>query len=98
MDSLNNPTPQGDVILYRTDDGLSEIALRAIGDSVWLTQNQIAELFDTTKQNISLHAANIYKDGEQREQAVVKEYLTTAADGKRYKTKTYNLAMILAIG
>ncbi len=91
-------TPQGEVILYRTDDGLSEIALRAMGDSVWLTQNQIAELFDTTKQNISLHAANIYKDGEQSASTSVKEYLTVLPDGRRYKTKTYNLSMILAIG
>ncbi len=87
-------TPQGEVILYRTDDGLSEIALRAMGDSVWLTQNQIAELFDTTKQNISLHAANIYKDGEQSASTSVKEYLTVLPDGRRYKTKTYNLSMI----
>ncbi len=89
---------EGEVILYHTDDGRSEIALRASGGNVWLTQNQLAELFDTTKQNISLHAANIYKDGEQAEAGTVKECLTVLPDGRRYKTKAYNLAMILAKG
>lgn len=89
---------QGEIILYRTDDGRTEIELHAIGDNVWLTQNQIATLFDSTRQNINLHIKNIYSDGELDGNSVVKEYLTTAADGKRYKTKGYSLPMILAIG
>ncbi len=65
--------------------------------TAWLTQIEIAELFQTTKQNISLHTKNIFEDGELNEQSVVKESLTTAADGQRYKTNLYNLDLILAI-
>jgi hypothetical protein len=66
--------------------------------SVWLSQGEMAELFATTKQNISLHIKNILKEGELPEASVVKEYLTTAEDGKRYRTRHYNLHMILAVG
>lgn len=89
---------QGEVILYQTDDGQAKINLKAIDGSVWLTQLEIAELFAATKQNISLHIKNILKDGELVEALVVKESLTTAADGKNYKTKLFSLPMILAIG
>ncbi|MCQ8183692.1 virulence RhuM family protein [Methylomonas sp. SURF-1] len=89
---------QGEVILYQTDDGQAKINLKAIDGSVWLTQLEIAELFAATKQNISLHIKNILKDGELVENSVVKESLTTAADGKNYKTKLFSLPMILAIG
>lgn len=99
MDTNDQPKhSQGEVILYRTNDGRTEIELHLIDDTVWLTQSEIAELFDTTKQNVSLHIKNIYSDGEQDGVSVVKEYLTTAADGKRYTTKAYALNMILAIG
>jgi hypothetical protein len=89
---------QGEIILYHTEDGQAEINLKAIAGSVWLTQLEIAELFAATKQNISLHIKNILKEGELLETSVVKESLTTAADGKRYKTKLFSLPMILAIG
>ena len=89
---------QGGLIVYRTEDGQVEVRLKTLGDSVWLNQNEMAELFDTTKQNVSLHIKNILKEGELSETSVVKEYLTTAVDGKRYKTKHYNLHMILAVG
>lgn len=85
-------------IIYRTEDGLTEIQLQAIDGTVWLTQTEIAELFMTTKQNVSLHIKNILEDKELDEYAVVKDSLTTASDGKDYKTKTYNLDMILAVG
>lgn len=65
---------------------------------MYLTQDAIAKLFDTSKQNVSLHIQNILKDGELSECSVVKEYLTTAKDGKSYNTKFYSLEMILAIG
>jgi hypothetical protein len=65
---------------------------------VWLTQNLIAELFQTTKQNISLHLKNIFKEGELNENSVVKDFLTTASDGKNYKTKFYNLDAIISVG
>ncbi|MBS3800400.1 MAG: virulence RhuM family protein [Thioalkalivibrio sp.] len=88
----------GQLILYRTEDGQAEIQLRAEGDTVWLTQSEMAELFDTTKQNVSLHVRNILKDGELHEAAVIKESLTTAADGKKYRVKWDALPMILAVG
>lgn len=87
-----------ELILYRTEDGKAEVYLRAEAGSVWLTQAEIAELFATTKQNVSLHASNILKEGELSRASVVKESLTTAADGKRYRTQLYRLEMILAIG
>ena len=87
-----------EIVVYNTEDGRVTVQLKAIGDNVWLTQAQIAELFDATKQNISLHIRNILGEGELDGQAVVKEYLTTAADGKAYRTLHYSLPMILAVG
>lgn len=87
-----------DLILYTTDDGKSQIQLRADLGTVWLTQLEMAELFDATKQNISLHLKNVIADGELDEVSVVKESLTTAADGKNYQTQLYNLDAILAVG
>jgi hypothetical protein len=86
------------LIVYSTPDGRTEIQLRAEGGTVWLTQLEIAELFATTKQNISLHVHNILTDRELRKDSVVKESLTTAADGKTYVTNLFNLEMILAVG
>ena len=87
-----------ELVLYTSEDGRTRLDLRVEGQTVWLTQLEIAELFQTTKQNVSLHAKNILEDGELAEDSVVKDSLTTAADGKRYKTKLYNLDLILAIG
>jgi hypothetical protein len=87
-----------DLILYTSEDGQTHLQLRADGKTVWLTQLEIAELFQTTKQNVSLHAKNIFKDGELSPDSVVKESLTTAADGKQYRTQLCNLDLILAIG
>jgi len=87
-----------DLILYTTEDGKSRIQLRADEQTVWLTQLEMADLFDATKQNISLHLKNLFEDGELTEGSVVKESLTTAADGKDYLTKLYNLDAILAVG
>ncbi len=86
------------LILYTTEDGRSQIKLRADLGTVWLTQLDMAELFDATKQNISLHLRNVFQDGELDLAAVVKESLTTAADGKNYRTQLYNLDAILAVG
>lgn len=87
-----------DIIMYTTEDGQVKIEVRLEEENVWLTQNAMAELFDTTKQNISLHIQNIFNEGELKENSVVKENLTTASDGKNYKTKYYNLDLIIAIG
>lgn len=88
----------GELILYRTDDGRTEIHLRAVDGAVWLTQAEIARLFESSKQNISLHIRKIFADGELTEEAVVKFYLTTASDGKRYKTMLYKIDLVLAVG
>ncbi len=88
-----------ELILHTSDDdGQPQLHLRVETDSIWLSQLEIAELLKTTKQNVSLHAKNIFEDGEQGQDSVVKESLTTAADGKSYRTKLYNLDLILAIG
>ena len=87
-----------ELILYTTEDGRDQIKLRADQNTVWLTQLEMAELFDATKQNISLHLKNLFEDGELDADSVVKESLTTAGDGKRYKTLLYNLDAILAVG
>lgn len=87
-----------ELILYTTEDGQSHIQLRADSDTVWLTQLEMAELFNATKQNIGQHLKNIFADLELNENSVVKEFFTTAADGKRYRTRHYNLDAILAVG
>ena len=86
------------IIIYTTEDGQVDIEVRLEDENVWLTQNSMAELFDTTKQNISLHIKNIFEEKELNESSVVKENLTTASDGKNYKTKFYNLDLIISVG
>lgn len=86
------------LILYTSEDGQSQVQLRADLGTVWLTQLEMAELFNASKQNISLHLKNLFQDGELHEESVVKESLTAAADGKTYRTKLYNLDAILAVG
>ena len=90
--------PQQNIIIYNTSDGKASVSLYAKDGNIWMNQNQLAELFDTSKQNISIHTKNILKDGELSEKSVVKDYLTTASDGKKYEVTFYSLEMILAIG
>jgi len=75
------------IIIYNTDDGKASVSLYAKDGSVWMNQNQLAVLFATTKQNISLHIQNILKEGELDELSVVKYSLTTASDGKKYEAE-----------
>jgi len=89
---------QSQLLLYQTEDGETRIEVRLQDDTVWMTQAAMTELFQSTKQNVSLHLRNIINDGELQEHRVVKEYLTTATDGKRYRTKFYNLEAIIAVG
>ncbi|MCK9268993.1 MAG: virulence RhuM family protein [Bacteroidales bacterium] len=86
------------IIIYNTADGRASVSLYARDGSVWMNQNQLAELFATSKQNIGQHIANVLKEGELQENSVVKDYFTTASDGKEYNVTFYSLEMILAIG
>ena len=86
------------IIIYRTADGRASVALYAKDGKIWLNQQQMAELFATSKPNISMHIANILKEKELNEISVVKNYLTTAADGKNYNVVFYSLEMIIAVG
>ena len=91
-------TNKDEIVVYQPEGAEFHIAVRVENETVWLTQAQMAELFHATKQNISLHIANIYKEGELDKNSVVKEYLTTASDGKSYKTKWFNLDVIISVG
>jgi hypothetical protein len=87
-----------DLILYTTEDGRSQIKLQAKDQTVWLTQREMAQLFDVSTDNVGLHLKNIFADGELEAAAVTEESSVTAADGKNYLTKLYNLDAILAVG
>ena len=89
---------QQNIIIYRTADGRASVALYAKDGKIWLNQQQMAELFATSKQTISYHIINILKEKELKDNSVVKEYLTTAADGKNYNVVFYSLEMIIAVG
>jgi hypothetical protein len=89
---------ENQIIIYQTNDGRSQVSLYANDGNVWLSQNQLAELFDTSKQNIGQHISAILQEGELQENSVVKNYFTTALDGKNYNVAFYSLEMILAIG
>ena len=89
---------QNNIIIYNTEDGKAKVVLYAQDGNIWMNQNQMAELFDTSKQNIGQHIANILSDNELSENSVVKNYFTTASDGKNYNVTFYSLDMILAIG
>lgn len=87
-----------DLILYTTEDGKSRLVLKELGGQVWLTQLEMAELYQTSKQNINKHIKAVLAEGELAEQAVVNRKFTTAADGKDYLTQLYALPMIIAVG
>ncbi len=85
------------IIIYNTADGKASVLLYAKDGMVWMNQNQLAELFDTSKQNIGQHISNILQENELDENSVVKNYFTTASDGKKYNITFYSLERILAI-
>jgi hypothetical protein len=89
---------KNEIVLFETKDKSKLLSVQMDGNTVWLSQAQMAELFDTTKQNVSLHANNCFKEGELDRNSVVKDFLTTATDGKQYKTKHYNLDVIISVG
>lgn len=97
---MNAPIPneQSNIIIYNTIDGKASVALYAKDGKIWLNQKQMAELFATSKQIVSYHISNILKDNELSQDSVVKDFLTTANDGKQYHVVFYALEMILAVG
>lgn len=94
----NYPDQNQYMIIYNTVDGKAKVTLYAKDGNVWMNQSQIAELFDTSKQNIGQHISNIISENELQEHSVVKNFFTTASDGKDYNVTFYSLEMILAIG
>ncbi len=88
----------GELILYQTEDGLAEVSLRASDGTVWLTQDDLAELFDKGRSTIAEHISNVFDDQELNKDSVCRNFRRTAADGKVYSTIHYNLDMILAVG
>jgi hypothetical protein len=96
MKTIKDPETQ--VLLYQTDDGTTRVEVRMAGETVWLNQNQLADLFLTTKQNVGQHIRNVFAEGELAPESVVKDFFTTAADGKQYRTKHYNLDVIISVG
>ena len=89
------------IVIYQTEDGQTQIDVRLENETVWLTQAQMVELFQTTKQNVSLHVGNVFKEGELEQEATVKEYLTVQNEGNRKvtrKVKYYNLDVIISVG
>jgi hypothetical protein len=86
------------IILYQSEDGRNKLDVRLEGQTVWLSQKQLTELFGKAKGTISEHIKHIFEDGELEEDSVVRLYRTTAADGKTYEVTHYNLDMVLALG
>ena len=91
-------TDKSRFLVYETEDGRIKIEVRLENETVWLTQQIMADLFQTTKQNIGQHLKNVFSEGELLEKSVVKKFFTTAADGKKYKTNFYNLDAIISVG
>lgn len=94
----NNIIEENKIIIYTTEDGQVDIEVRLENENVWLTQNSMAKLFDTTRNNITMHIKNIFEERELQENSVSKDSLLTAKDGKNYKTKFYNLDLIISVG
>jgi len=93
-----NNEPQSPVLLYQTSDGQTRLEVRLENETVWLSQSQMAKLFQTSIPNVSMHIQNVFAEGELQPGSVVKEFLTTATDGKNYQTKFYNLDVIISVG
>ena len=88
----------GEIIIYQTEDGLTKLEVRMQDESVWLTQAQLVELYQSSKSNISEHIMHIFEEGELDKESVVRKFRTTAADGKNYNVTYYNLDMIISLG
>jgi len=95
---MTKDSQTNEIIIYEGDNGQPRIAVRIENENVWLTQAQLAELFDTSRPNITMHIKNIFDEHELDERSVGKDFLQTAADGKQYNTKHYNLDLIISLG
>ena len=95
---MDNAPVNSSLILYQSEDGQTQVEVRLLDETVWLTQAQMAELFSKDKRTISEHIQNIFKEGELSEKAVIRKFRTTAADGKNYETLHYNLDVIISVG
>ena len=88
----------GEILIYKTEDGLTNINVKIQDETVWLTQQQLVELYQTSKSNVSEHIKHIFEEGELEEESVVRKFRTTASDGKNYNVTYYNLDMIISLG
>jgi hypothetical protein len=100
MSKRKQPVPPstGEFLVYATEDGRTKVEVRLEHETLWLTQQQLADLFQTTKQNIGQHLKSVIEEGELAHDSVVKNFFTTAADGKQYRTNHYNLDAIISVG
>ncbi len=96
--NLFRPENQGDIVIYQAENGGTKIDVRFVDETVWLTQAQLCELYQTGKSNISEHIKHIFEEGELEETAVVRKFRTTASDGKQYNVVHYSLDMIISLG
>ncbi len=95
---ISSADNQGDLVIYQSDDGETKIDVRFVDETVWLTQQQLCDLYQTSKSNISEHIKHIFEEEELAENSVVRKFRTTASDGKKYLTSYYNLDMIISLG
>ena len=95
---ISSADNQGDLVIYQSDDGETKIDVRFVDETVWLTQQQLCDLYQTSKSNISEHIKHIFEEEELEENSVVRKFRTTASDGKKYLTTYYNLDMIISLG
>lgn len=93
-----NRNHNGDIVIYQSEDGNTRINVNLQDETVWLSQQQLVELYRTSKSNISEHIKHIFEEGELEETLVVRKFRTTANDGKKYLTTFYNLDMIISLG
>ena len=98
MSEKNKAENLGDIIIYQTDDGETQIDVKFEDETIWLTQAQLCELYQTSKANVSEHIKNIFSEGELDEDSVVRKFRTSSADGKSYMMAYYNLDMIISLG
>jgi hypothetical protein len=98
LTKMNKNNQKSQIIMYQTEDGKTRVEVRFEHENVWLTQKLMAELFETTTANINIHLKNIFQTKELQQDSVIKDFLITASDGKKYKTKMYGIEVIVAVG